>query len=182
MKKLFIYLTLSVALLATVSAQDKKVRVGLKFGFPNLAGLTGEYVLPVLGGRIAPNVDFTKMPTISLFGAEFDYSYFSLGGNVYLRKGKGPYAHVGYGNQSFKGSYTKSGLEGSGSVNLSYLNFKLGVKSGGTFYFMSEIGYAALLGDSEFKVKYPDGSTDTEAVPSILSKGLMINSGFGLAF
>ncbi len=40
-------------------AQEKPLRIGLKFGVPNLAGLNVEYVTPLLDSKLAAAVDFS---------------------------------------------------------------------------------------------------------------------------
>ncbi len=187
MKKSIILCLLAAICSYSAMAQDNPVRIGLKFGFPNIAGLNAEYVTPLLGGRLAPSVDFSYI-SAKIGDTEATFSYLSLGGNLYFKgTGKGPYAHVGYANMDFEGTYSYNNpvtgkIEGTGSLGMNFVNFKLGLKTGKRFYFRPEIGYGLLLGDSIVKVKYSDGSSDSKAVPDILSKGLLINSGFGFAF
>lgn len=180
MKKL---LTLFVALSLTAtitSAQDNPFRIGLKFGMPNIAGLNAEYVTPLLGGRLAPTADFSYIAA-KIGGTEAEFTYLSLGGNLYLKEGKGPYAHLGYANMNFEGTFTQNGEEGTGSIGLNLLNIKIGAKWGKRFYFRPEIGWGILMGDAEFTVRYANSNT-TEKVPDILAGGLLINTGFGFAF
>lgn len=181
MKKLLLFFC-TIAIFATSSsAQDNPFRIGLKFGMPNIAGLNAEYVTPLLGGRLAPSVDFSYI-SAKIGGTEATFSYLSFGGNLYLKEGKGPYAHVGYANMNFEGTFKQNGEEGTGSIGLNLLNIKVGAKWGKRFYFRPEIGWGILMGDSEFKVKYATAPTTTEKVPDILAGGLLINTGFGFAF
>lgn len=180
MKKIALLSFVFFAMNFTSSAQDNPFRIGLKFGMPNIAGLNAEYVTPLLGGRLAPSVDFSYI-SAKIGGTEATFSYFSLGGNLYLKEGKGPYAHVGYSNLNFEGTFKNNGEEGTGSIGLNLLNIKVGAKLGKRFYFRPEIGWGVLMGDSEFKVEYASATT-TEKVPAALAGGLLINSGFGFAF
>ena len=187
MKKLFILSFVLAILAATSSAQEKPFRVGLKFGLPNIVGLNAEYATPILGGRLAPSLDFSYF-SINVAGTKSSFSYFELGPLVYFKSdGKGPYAGLTYGRIGFKGSYTDPSLgDGEGSLGINRVNIKLGGKFGGGFYFRPEIGWALRVGDSKVKVKYTDTNgqvtTQTETVPGFLGGGIIFNIGFGVAF
>ncbi len=182
MKKSIIICFAIVLVAASANAQDKPFRVGLKFGIPNIAGLNVEYVTPALNARLAPTADISHF-SITASGAKASFTYFELGGNYYLaNEGKGPYAHLSYGNMAFKGTWTDPTYgEGTGKVGLNMINIKIGAKWGNGFYFRPEIGYSLLMGGSKVKVDYP-GITQEETVPSILSGGFVFNLGFGIAF
>ena len=80
-------------------------RIGVKIGAPNLIGGNLEYVLPMLGRRVAVNADYSKLksewiqPEDEGADAEdkINVTYLDLGLNYYLFKpGKGLYAGVSY--------------------------------------------------------------------------------------
>ena len=152
MKKLSILVCGIVLLSLTTVAQDQPFRIGVKIGWPNLAGLNAEYATPLLGGRLAPSVDFSIIPSRSVGDVEAKFSYFELGANVYVIKpGKGLYLNVGYGRFGFDGSVTQDvdfggavGVQsatGEVSLGLNRVNFKLGSKLGGRVYFRTEFGW-----------------------------------------
>ena len=188
MKKLVV-LCLAVGMLTTLAnAQEKPIRIGLKFGIPNIIGLNGEYVTPALGERLAPTLDFSYF-SVSAGEAKASFSYLELGANCYFKSGgKGPYGHLSYGRIGFSGKYTDPVLgSGKGSLGINLLNIKLGAKWGNGFYFRPELGYALLLGNNKVKVKYDDpttGQTVTQekSVPGFLGGGVVFNLGFGVAF
>ncbi len=182
-----IFSLLVVATTTSIYAQEKPIRVGLKFGVPMIVGLNLEYVTPVAGGRLAPSVDLSRF-SISLGDAESTFSYVEVGSNIYLKDtGRGTYANLSYGLVSWTGEYTNSSL-GNAEVelNLSRINLKLGAKLGKGFYFRPEVGFAIGFGSDELEVEYTDSdgnrTTTTEDVPGILNGGFVLNLGFGVAF
>ncbi len=188
MKKISAFL-LSILLFTTVlNAQDKPIRIGVKLGVPNIVGLNFEYVTPLLGAKLAPTIDLSSF-SIKAGDVEIKFSYFEIGSNYYfLREGKGLYGHFSYGRLGFKGTYSDPTLgEGEGKLGINTLNFKIGAKWGGLFYFRPEIGYAALIGDQIVKVEYFDPInqttvTEEEDVPGFLGGGIVFNIGFGFSF
>ena len=183
MKKSFIFLFVIVCLVGTASAQEKPIRIGLKFGVPNIAGLHAEYVTPA---RFAPTVDFSHF-SLSSGNTEFSFSYIEVGSNYYFKpEGKGFYGHLSYGRVGFKGTYTDANLgEGEAKVGLNRVNLKIGAKWGNAFYFRPEIGYAIGLSETSINVEYTNnGTTQTEkeSIPGFLGGGPLFNLGFGVAF
>ncbi len=162
-------------------AQDRPIRVGVKIGVPNIIGFNGEYVLPVIGGRLGATADFSRF-SIDLSDVEVTFSYIEFGGNVYLKEGKGPYAGLTFGRIGFDGTWTDQVLgEGTADIGLNTLNLKLGGKFGGLFYIRTEFGFALLLGDSTVSVDYATVSQD-EDIPGALAGGLIGSFGFGFSF
>ncbi len=188
---LLIILGFSVASLA----QDKPIRIGIKFGVPQVIGLNAEYVTPLLGKKLAASADFSYF-SLSIAEASASYSYFELGANYYfMNEGKGLYGNVSYGRMGFNFEYedyasdidpSLSNGSGEANVGINLVNLKLGAKLGGLFYFRPELGYAVATGDSNYSVRitYPDGTTESvsEELPGALAGGFVVNLGFGFAF
>ncbi|MFC2080886.1 hypothetical protein ACFLR8_01590 [Bacteroidota bacterium] len=188
MKKSLIISFVIVLLAGTSSAQENPIRIGLKFGVPNIVGFNFEYVTPVLGAKLAPTLDLSYF-SLTAGEAKVSFSYFELGSNYYfLKEGKSLYGHLSYGRIGFKGSYSDPFLgDGEGKVGINILNIKLGGKFGNSFYFRPELGYGVLLGGSSVKVEYTDPTTgntvtEEETVPGFLGGGILFNLGFGFAF
>ena len=185
----------------------RPVRLGVKIGFPNLVGGNLEYVTPLLGDKLAVNLDYSTVKSDWFMpeGEESDmtetthlnFSYMEGGINYYFFKdGKGLYGGASYGTMKFGGqtSVYKDGKDGTGSIDFSHATFnvKLGAKLGGLFYFRPEVGYSftSMPKTIDYQVNYEDGSTETEtydfteevAPADILFKGLIANIGFGFAF
>lgn len=172
-------------------------RIGVKVGFPNAIGGHLEYVTPLLKKRLAPSIEYSTLKLDNYLdpGDSGKFTYFEAGLNYYFfRPGRGLYGHLGYGkldtdlmmsDYNSKGDGTAPGT-GSVAISNSSLNFRLGAKMGGLFYFRPEIGYqfSGLPENIDVDVQYPDGSreTITEEVPGLLSSGFQLNIGFGLAF
>ncbi|MEM9829607.1 MAG: hypothetical protein AAF944_03165 [Bacteroidota bacterium] len=216
MKKVILTITIASLVCASSWAQEvteksskpeNPVRIGVKFGFPNIVGLHLEYATPLLGGRIAPTVDFSIIPinvnedSDFAYGNgdfEFRYSYLEVGANIYFFKpGRGLYANVSYGRTSLRYDFLDYYDEvediggGVGKLDIAFnaLNLKLGAKLGNSFYFRPEIG-VAIVGVQEnisYTIVYPDGTTEIETLDEDLPEffiGLMpmFNLGFGVAF
>lgn len=184
-KTLIIFFAVAFFAAGSVSAQEKPMRIGLKFGFPNVAGLNLEYVTPA---KFAPSVDFSYF-SLAFDNVDASFSYFEIGSNYYFKPdGKGFYGNVSYGRIGFNGTWTDPQLgEGDFSVGLNRINLKIGAKWGNGFYFRPELGYAIGLGDSKVKVDYTDPqtgnpTTDEEELPGIFAGGPLFNIGFGVAF
>lgn len=183
MKKLTVFLMV-VLFAAGASAQEKPMRVGLKFGVPMIVGLNAEYVTPAVGGRLAPSADLSYF-SISLGEAETSFSYIEIGSNIYFKDtGKGFYGNLSYGRIGLKASYSDPDAgDGEGKIGINLVNLKLGAKLGNSFYFRPELGYAiGVGGTSKVKVEYADGTTQEEDVPGLVGGGFVINLGFGFAF
>lgn len=204
MRKLIIT-ALGVCLLQTlVYAQDRPMRIGVKIGVPNLAGLNFEYVTPWLNGRLAPTLDVSFIPinfiepsyATATYNARYNYSYFELGANYYFfKEGKGLYGNVSYGRMGLDFTFTDYYSEDSpynspgvvdSKINANLVNLKIGAKLGNGFYFRPEIGIAAigLPKNLSYTVVYPDGTTEreTEDLSDIIGGTLVVNIGFGVAF
>ncbi|MCO5724644.1 hypothetical protein [Robiginitalea marina] len=175
----------------------RRFRIGLKAGVPNIIGGNAEFVLPVLGNRLAPFVDYS---TFSLEVEEVDtsFDFFEIGSNIYFNtQGTGLYASVSYGKFNLDGTYTDAETidgelfegEATGEVEISTFNLKVGAKLGRKFYFRAEAGYG--FGDIPQEVvlrgtvngQPAEGREEIPDVPGIGDNGLLVaNIGFGFAF
>lgn len=182
-------------------SQELPMRIGLKVGLPNIAGVNAEYVTPWLDGRLAPNVEFSIIPISESMFANTDgtISYYQAGFNYYfLTPGKGLYGNLSYGYLKGKGTQTNvtaeaptttgEYLKGIGYFDESNhsINIKLGGKFGNKYYFRPEIGYSfnKLPENYDIDVQFKDGSSEVqnESIPGIFTKGLIFNIGGGIAF
>jgi hypothetical protein len=202
MKKLI--LILIVFFCTFTYAQDKQdinpLRLGLKIGTPNIIGGNVEFVTPLLNNRFALFVDYSGF-TFKEDASKIALKYFEAGTNIYFKKtGKGLYASLAYGTLNLDGNYkdaeTRDGTlyegEANGSIDVSTLNSKLGVKLGNKIYFRIEAGYG--FGDipKEIEVTGTEKTTGTtktdyvdipDDIPGIDESGyLVFNIGFGISF
>ena len=188
MKKIVILSLFTLLPNAFSYGQEKPVRIGLKFGIPNVAGLSLEYATPLLNNKLATAIDFSTI-SISAGETKVSFSYIEAGGNYYfLNDGRGLYGNIGFGRIGSKVEYEDPILgTGEGKAGINLINLKIGGKFGNGFYFRPEIGYAMLAGNSEIEVEYTDPSTNNtvverEEIPGFLSGGTVFNVGFGVAF
>ena len=176
----------------------KRFSLGAKLGIPNLAGGSIEVVLPLFQNRLAPYFDYSQF-SVNLDSSESSLSYSELGANIYFNdKGKGFFVGLGSARMNADVLFTdlvfsEDGVTTSGSgstdLNLNTFNVKLGIKSGGTFFFRFEVGYG--LGSIPDQLTFTATSQgiteqfteDIPAIPGIGTNGLLIgNIGFGLSF
>ena len=188
MKKLTLTIIYILFLQLFVLAQENPFRIGVKFGIPNLAGLSLEYATPILDNKIAASLDYSSI-SIKADGNEISFYYLEAGGNYYfIKKGKGLYSNLSFGRIGFKGNYKDPLLgSGEGNANINLINLKLGAKLGNIFYLRPEIGFGIITGNSQIEVEYIDPSSDTsikqkEEIPGFLSGGGLFNVGFGISF
>ncbi|HEY9168635.1 MAG TPA: hypothetical protein VIN72_04035 [Lutibacter sp.] len=194
-KSIKIATTVMTLLISTLLfSQENAFRIGVKIGFPNVVGGNIEYVTPLLGKKLAPSIEYSTLP-LNIDPDELKFTYFQVGLNYYFfKEGKGLYGNVNYG--ILDGELTLNEVEsnfddnkvGTAFVNVSNksIGLKLGAKLGKVLYFRPEIGYAFTSLDEVLKVnvKFPDGSSENqnETMPDILTKGYLVNIGFGFAF
>jgi len=203
--KFFSVLMLMVLVLNYSQAQDvteKPFRVGVKLFLPNLAGLSFEYVAPVLNGKLSAALDFSRIPinrTFSGFEAKVKITHWSLGVNYYFFKsGQGLYGGLATGQLRIKAEGNQ--VDDNGTVAAYYsgkdkvrfpLMIKFGAKLGKGFYFRPEIGYSLmkLPTSVSYNVTYPPNTPptvdevkyyDIPAIPGFAS--LIFNIGFGFSF
>ena len=208
MKKLFItiFVLFSIITNAQTEAIDslklnenvKLISIGAKIGMPNLISLNGEIILPFLNNHFAPYIDFGAF-NLDIDDVESNINYSEYGINFYFSgKGKGFYASAGKAQLDSEFTFNNLTFEengitqiGSATTNLDIntLNLKLGLKTGGPFYFKFEIGYGiGSIPESIDFTAISDGITesfseDVPTIPGLSSGGLLIsNFGFGLSF
>ncbi len=179
------------------STRIKRINIGFKIGIPNVIGLNGEVLLPMLGNRVSTYLDYSRLKIppdeVELF------SYFEYGANFYFnQKGNGFFISLGqakfdadltFFNLAFKnGGITEAG-SGSTDLNFKTTNIKLGVKTGGKFYFRFEVGFG--LGNLPDTINFTSTSNgitqsfseERPPIPGLIQGGILIgNVGFGLAF
>jgi len=172
----------------------KHIGLGIKIGIPNLVGGFAEVILPFFNNHFATFVDYSSFPV----GDDIKISpkYLEYGVNYYFgEKGHGLFISVSKSN--FDGDITYKelsfgeGIKGSGSTELNFntTNFKLGLKSGGRFYFRFELGYG--MGDIPNQLDFiatASGITknfteEISVIPGLVTSGVLIgNIGFGYSF
>jgi len=180
------------------SIRVKRFSIGAKIGIPNVIGGEAELVLPILNNHIAPYFDYSGF-SLSVLDAEANLTFIEYGANLYLgSKGKGLY--LGVGKASLKTAVTFQNLvfqegfqsligEGEGALDISTMNLKLGLKSGGRIFFRFEVGYGmGTIPDAVNFTATLNGITETfsediPAIPGLGASGVLIgNIGFGIAF
>lgn len=142
----------SFLLSLNASAHEKLIRIGVKIGYPNALDVKIEYVMPLLGKKLAPSIEYSTLSPEKLLEVEkFDFSYVQFGFNYYFfNSGKGLYSHLGHGilkaeiinsEVALETNYHKTGTGSIKLLNKSF-NLKLGAKLGSGFYSRPEIGHA----------------------------------------
>ena len=192
-----LYLTFSlIALFAltnvvdsNVFGQDDPFRIGIKIGFPQIAGLNLEYVTPLMNKRLAADVDFSYIP-LSPNGGTVTYTDYALFANYYFsHEGRGFYGGLGYSRMGFDATKDVTFSDGTtqkGKANLGInsINLKIGGKYGKSFYFRWELGYGFALSSPVFEVVAThNGVTKTQSFNSPIKGSVPIaDIGFGVAF
>ena len=180
------------------SVKAKYISIGAKIGVPNVIGGSAEIILPFLGNHFAPFFDYSGFK-INTDDIESNLKYIEYGVNFYFSK-KGHGFYVGAGQAVLDTDITFKKLEfseagitvkGSGAANLELktTNFKLGIKTGGRFYFRFEVGYG--IGDVPSELNFSATSSgitqnfseEIPAIPGLGTSGVLIgNIGFGISF
>ncbi len=187
-------ISLIFILISSSTFAIKPFRVGIRAGIPNVVSINAEYVLPILGHRVAPIIDFSDF-SLTVEDVNIDFTYLEAGANFYLSpNGKWLYANVSYINMKTSLEYTDVesingqliGGTATADVNIKSLSIKLGAKLGGTFYIRPEIGFLAspLADKVTIQAEFTNGYQEeqTEDVPSVLTGSFIFNIGFGIAF
>ena len=178
----------------------KRFSFGAKIGIPSLAGGSVEIVLPFLNNHFAPFIDYSNF-LLSFENVETDLSFLGFGAKYYFgEKGSGFFISIGrssletdiiFNDLLYQDNTTQQSIQGSGgtSLKLDTSNFKFGIKTEGTVYFLLELGYGVGKIPSEITfTSISNGITDTftEKIPSLPGVGingiLIANVGFGFAF
>ena len=209
LSKIFLFISLSICPL--IQSQDnevviktsdslkiKRVNLGLKLGIPNVVGGSAELILPILGNRIAPFIDYSGF-NIDTNDLATNFSYLEYGASLYFnKKGNGFFIALGQGqfntNLTFYDlEFSEDGQSTTGTAstdfNFNTTNLKLGIKTGGSFYFRFEVGYG--FGNIPESVDFTataSGITESFSeeippIPGVSSQGTIIgNIGFGISF
>ena len=179
------------------SIKVKHINLGVKLGIPNLIGGSAEIVLPILGNRIAPYFDYSGF-SIDTDEIGTSFSYLEYGANLYFnQKGNGFFLSLGQGKFNTELAFNALDFGNllvlpepiTTDFNFNTTNIKLGIKSGGTFYFKFELGFGlADIPDSvDFIATYggitKSFSEELPPIPGISTSGILIgNIGFGFSF
>ena len=179
------------------SAKVRHLNLGIKLGIPNLIGGSIEIILPVLGNKIAPYFNYNGF-SLDTDEIATNFSYMEYGTNLYFnQKGNGFFISLGRGNFNTEldfnaldfGSFLILSEPINTDFNFNTTNIKLGIKSGGTFYFRFELGFglANIPNSVDFIATYggitKSFSEELPPIPGISSSGILIgNIGFGLSF
>ncbi|MDA0794549.1 MAG: hypothetical protein O3C13_08040 [Bacteroidetes bacterium] len=176
----------------------KRVALGVKLGIPNLISGSAELILPFLNNHFAPTIEYSKIG-LNFENIETNISYTEYGVNYYFnQKGNGLFIGVGKASLSTDITFTDlifsnaiETITGSGSTNLDLetTNFKIGIKTGGTFYFKFEVGYGMGTIPSVLNFQATANgitesfSEDIPPIPGLGKDGILIGTiGFGIAF
>ena len=136
----------------------KRFSVGVKFGLPYMAVLSAQYTLPFFNNHFAPYFDYSQYSyEKNNEDAQFRFSEFGIS-YFFNQIGKGLYTGLSYSNLSYDVKFTNVILEngskgyGSEKIDMRTTNLRIGLKTGGTFYFRIEMGYG--LGDIPKKLSF----------------------------
>jgi hypothetical protein len=172
-----------------LSAQDQPFRIGVKVGFPQIAGLNLEYVTPLLQKRLSADLDFSYL-SLTSDEVKLDYTNFAIGANYYFfRDGQGLYGGVAYDRNGINATDNlindeDQTVQGSANIGVNLIDLKIGGKHGGLFYFRWELGYRISLNKPVLDVvaTSSDGTTVSKSFSYPVSNGLIADIGFGFSF
>ena len=182
----------------SVEYDIKRVSAGLKFGFPYMAVVGAQYTLPFFDNLFAPYFDYSQY-SYEKNNEDAEFRFLEWGISYFFKeKSKGLYVGLSNSNLSYKVNFMNVALEngskgsGNGKVDLRTTNLRLGLKTGGAFYFRIEMGYG--FGDLPKKLSFraidnsdPSYSElSTKEIPEIngvSESGMLVgNIGFGISF
>ena len=186
---LICFLVLVNALNLNVYGQERPFRIGVKVGFPEVAGLNLEYVTPLLNKRLAADVDFSYIQ-LSPNQATIKYTYYDFFLNYYFsHDGHGFYGGLGYsriGLDVTKDVTFSDGTTapGTSNIGINALNLKFGGKYGKLVYFRWDLGGSLALNTPNFEVvATKNGVTNTKSYNSpFKGNGPIADIGFGFSF
>lgn len=173
----------------------RPLRLGLKFGLPNIATINLEYLTPLFDNRVAVYGDYMQFEKGFTEGL-LDFRTFAIGTNIYFNnKGKGFYGglgytnlHAGFGYENYFDEYDfNESKDGYANVKMNTFNVKLGFKVGRTVYFRTEIGYAFGSLPKTVEINSVDYVIseygELPDIPLVFDSGvLLFNIGFGVGF
>ena len=183
------FLVLVTAVNSKVFGQENPFRIGVKVGFPQVAGLNLEYVTPLLNKRLGVDVDYSYIP-LSPNQATIKYTDFALFLNYYFNhEGHGFYGGIGYSHIGLKVTKDVNFADGStqsgnADIGINALNIKIGGKYGKLLYFRWELGGSLALNTPVFAVvATSNGVTNTKSFNSpFKGNGPIADIGFGFSF
>jgi hypothetical protein len=193
---------ISMATTDSLQTKIRRLSVGAKIGMPNIVGGSFEFILPVLNNHLAPYADFSGFDINPEKGTEVSLSYTEFGVNYYFKNtGKGLYISGGLGNLSTDLTFSNIEVDdnlgrieddgvGTTKEKIATTNLKLGIKTGGRFYFRFELGYGSgdIPGELKINAKNSRGfsrkiTKEFPGIPGLSDGGVIIgNIGFGLSF
>jgi|GEM_PF-3636060 hypothetical protein len=187
---------ISAFYLHSAAAQEvNRIRLGAKFLLPNIAGVHGEFVLPIAGDRLSLTADYSYLPLTALveqvvdFEGEIDASvkYLSLGTNFYLNnkgRARGAYFGLSYLNLGAQTKATDADFSSKGKVDINALMFRFGTNAGrGRFLFGFELGAGLPLGNlSGTIVTQENGNYEQEYYDEKIPVVPALNFTLGYAF
>ena len=174
--------------------------LGIKIGIPNIVGGSAEIMLPILNNHFAPFLDYNSF-SLTFSNLEANLSSIGYGVKYYFgEKGKGFFMSLGrsalktdivFNDLLFVDNVAQKSITGTGKteLQLNTTDFKVGIKTGGTIYFLFELGYG--FGDIPDSLNFTATSNgitesfseDIPPLPGLGSNGILIgNVGFGIAF
>ena len=176
----------------------KRFSAGIKFGTPYMAVLSAQYTLPFFSNHFAPYFDYSQYSyEKNDENAQFRFSEWGIS-YFFKERSKGIYMGLSHSNLSYKVDYINVALEngskgsGNGKVDMRTTNLRLGLKTGGVFYFKIEMGYG--FGDIPKTVNFKafdnydssysePSSSEIPEINGASESGMFVgNIGFGLAF
>ena len=181
----------------TDSLKVKRIALGIKLGIPNIAGGSAEIVMPILNNHFAPFVDYSSF-NLPVEDIETNFSFIEYGVKYYFnKKGHGFFASLGKSKLetdiTFNDLFSNDTVSTYGSakvpLELNTTNLKLGIKTGGSFFFRFEIGYG--FGDIPSELEFDATANEISKsfikkipeIPILGSGGIpLANFGFGLTF
>jgi hypothetical protein len=185
----------------SLSVEDdllKRFSAGIKFGAPYMTVVGAQYTLPFFNNHFAPYFDYSQYSyEKNNEDAQFRFSEWGIS-YFFKERSKGVYIGLSHSNLSYKVNFMNVALEngskgsGNGKVDMRTTNLRLGLKTGGAFYFRIEMGYG--FGDipKTLNFRAVDNSDSSYSEPSsseipeingISENGMFVgNIGFGLAF
>ena len=155
--------------------------------------------MPILNNHFAPFVNYSPSFDLPIEDIETNFSFIEYGLKYYFNeKGYGFFASIGQSKLDTDITFNDLTFSNDTSINngsakvpleLNTTNLKLGIKTGGSFFFRFEIGYG--FGDISSELKFNATANEisesfTKKIPEIPilgSGGIPVaNFGFGLAF
>ena len=163
-----------------------------------MAVVGSQYILPFFDNHFAPYFDYSQY-SYEDYDREAEFLFSEWGISYFIKeKGKGLYISLSYSNLSYNANFMNVSLKngsvgsGKGKVDLTTTNLRIGMKTGGTFYFRIEMGFGIgnLPKIVNFKATDNSNSNYTELASSGLPKiegvnenrMLVGNLGIGLSF